>query len=109
MKTWLGCFLVISSMGAQQLTVKSATAQRVELAWTGSSPEWQVERRSGSGQFEKVASAPAAGYRDEKIGAYATYHYRVRSQAGALSNEVVVGPPPAGVNVPARLPAKVDP
>jgi len=109
MRTWFGCFLVVSCLGAQQLTVKSATARRVELVWTGSSAEWQVERRSGSGQFEKLAASSVAAYSDEKITAYGTYRYRVRDQSGAASNEVVVGPPPAGVSVPSPLPGQVDP
>ena len=96
-------------MGAQQLTVKSATARGVELVWTGSATEWQVERRSGSGQFERLAASPTAAYRDDTIAASATYHYRVRNQAGTVSNEVVVGPPPSGVNVPSRLPTGVEP
>src|SRR5690242_15688196 len=114
MRTWLGCFLAVSCLsaqplGAETLTVKSATARAVELAWTGSATEWQVERRSAPGQFEKLAATPAASYRDETISAFATYRYRVRNQAGMVSNEVVVGPPPAGVNVPSRLPAGVEP
>jgi len=109
MRTFFLCFLAASCLPAQQLTVRSATARRVELVWAGSSAEWQVERRSGSGQFEKLGASSAASYSDEKIGPYTTYHYRVRNQAGTVSNEVVVGPPPAGINVPSRLPAQVEP
>jgi hypothetical protein len=104
------CFLLLAScLSAQQLTVRSASASRVELAWTGASPEWLVERQAGSGQFEMIAAVSGDAYADGKIGAYATYHYRVLSQAGPVSNLVIVGPPPAGVSVSARLPAKVDP
>ncbi len=109
MKIWFGCFFAVSCLGAQQLTVKSATASSVELVWTGSATEWQVERRSGSGQFERIAGSPAVSYRDATIAASATYRYRVRSREGKISNEVVVGPPPGGVNVPSRLPAGVEP
>jgi hypothetical protein len=76
---------------------KIGNGQRVELELTGSSTEWQVERRAGSGQFENLAPAHSAGYIDESIRPNVTYHYRVRNQAGAASNEVVAGPPPAGV------------
>jgi len=89
---------------ADQLSVRSATGKRVELAWTGSSPAWTVERRSGAGQFEKLATPSAASYADESIAPYASYRYRVRDQAGVVSNEVVVGPPPGGINLAARLP-----
>ena len=101
--------LAISPLFAQQLTVRSATVTHIDLAWTGSPGEWQVERRAGSGQFEKIAASSSGSYNDEKIGAYATYQYRVRTQAGMVSNEVTVGPPPSGVNIPAKLPAKVEP
>ena len=99
----------ISCLGAQQLRVKSATARSVELVWSGSAAAWQVERRSGPEQFERLAVSPTTSYRDQTIDASATYYYRVRNQAGTVSNEVTVGPPPAGVNVPSRLPAGVEP
>jgi len=108
MKIWVLCFALISCLGAQQLTVKSATARAVELTWTGSSTSWQLERRSGPGQYENLAASTTTAYRDESISPYATYHYRARTQAGAASNEVIVGPPPSGVNIPSRLPKGVD-
>jgi hypothetical protein len=101
---WVGSSLLCG----QQLTVQSAAARRVELHWTGSSPAWTIERGTGSGQFEKVSAASSGSYADERIDPYATYRYRVRNQAGAVSNAVTVGPPPAGVQTPARVPAGID-
>ena len=109
MRIILPIFLTFSAFAADQLSVRSATSERVDLAWTGSSPAWTVERRSGAGQFEKLASASVASYADESIAPYVIYRYRIRDQAGAVSNDVVVGPPPAGVNLAARLPAGAKP
>jgi hypothetical protein len=109
MRTFWVVPLWAAALYGQQLSVNSATARRVELAWTGTAAMWTVERRTGAGAFEKVGEAAAPPFGDDKISAYATYHYRVRSQAGTPSNEVTVGPPPAGVTVPARVPKESDP
>ena len=109
MRIFLGLLVAVSPLVGQQLSVRSATARRVELAWTGSSPSWTVERSAGTPQFETLATAAAGSYTDEKIAPFATYRYRVKSQTGAVSNEVVVGPPPAGVSVASRVPSGSDP
>jgi hypothetical protein len=101
--------LCAAALYGQQLSVKSATARRVELAWTGTAAAWTVERKTGAGPFEKVGEVSVPPFVDDKIASYATYHYRIRSQGGAPSNEVTLGPPPSGVTVPARAPKGSDP
>ncbi|MGB6193318.1 MAG: hypothetical protein WBF42_12700 [Terracidiphilus sp.] len=89
---------------AQKLEVKSATASKVELAWTGTASQWIVERKSGAA-FEKVSESTSTSYQDTSIAPFGTYTYRVRSGSAATpSNEVIVGPPPMGLLKPAPAP-----
>src|SRR4051812_22434779 len=81
---------------AQQLRVASANTKSVRLEWSTSAQEWTVERKTEAGTYEKLASSNATSYEDKTIAPYATYRYRV-SAGGKTSNEVVVGPPPAGI------------
>ncbi len=105
---WIGAilvfFLMAGTAASQQLTVKSASSTKVDLMWSGSSPTWIVERKSGE-TFEKVADAKSTDFEDDKIAPYATYIYRVRASATAApSNTVTVGPPPLGLLKPAPAP-----
>jgi hypothetical protein len=91
-----------------QLTVIGATATQVQLRWQGNSDAYTVERKTGTAQWTALPAANAAALTDTAIDAMSTYTYRVRTgRAPALSapsNEVVVGPPPAGHHVIVPLP-----
>lgn len=91
----------------QQLRVKSATARSVQLDWDGAAGPVTIERAAGSA-FQKLATASQASYEDNAIDPFATYRYRV-SVSGKSSNEVVVGPPPAGVLNVAPVPKGTEP
>lgn len=91
----------------QQLRVKSATARSVQLEWDGAAAPVTVERATGSA-FQKLASASQASYEDKTIDPFATYRYRV-SAGGKSSNEVIVGPPPAGILNAAPVPKGTEP
>lgn len=94
----LGLLAVSLTLPAQQLQVKSATAHKIELTWTGAGPAWVVERLAADNRFEKLADASMPAFTDEKIDPYGTYQYRVRAgENGAPSNVVTAGPPPAGL------------
>ena len=90
----------------QQLRVKSATARSVQLEWTGATGPVTVERTSGI-TVQKTASTDPSSYEDKTINRFATYRYRV-SAGGKSSNQVIVGPPPAGVLNAAPLPKGKD-
>ena len=89
----------------QKLEVKSATAKKVSLVWSGSAPRWIVERKSDAA-FQKVGEVTTAAFEDTTIAPFDTYTYRVRGSAPAApSNEVTVGPPPMGLLKPAPAPS----
>ncbi len=92
---------------AQQLTIQSATARSVGLAWTGLSGPVTVERTAGT-VTQKVATTEEGSYEDKSIDAFATYRYRV-SAGGKTSNSLTVGPPPRGVINAAPVPKGADP
>src|SRR3954454_16594858 len=94
---------------AQQLRVKSADIKSIKLEWTGAAPEWTVERKAGNTPFQKVGTTAAANYEDTKINPYGTYRYRVSAPGVKPSNEVVAGPPPAGVQAAAPAPNSGEP
>lgn len=104
-------FLILWCLGelaaGQQLRVKSATARSVQLEWDGAAGPVTVERAAGSA-FQKIATASQASYEDNAIDPFATYRYRV-SVGGKSSNEVIVGPPPAGVLNVAPVPKGTEP
>lgn len=95
---FLGILASSLILPAQQLQVKTATAHKFELTWTGSAPAWVVERLGAGNKFEKLADATTTSFTDEKIDPFATYELRVRAgENGTPSNVVTVGPPPAGI------------
>lgn len=105
-----GIFLLASLLPAQQLQVKTATAHKIELAWSGSGANWIVERLGAQNKFEKLADAATTSFSDEKINPFATYQLRVRAgENGTPSNVVTVGPPPAGILKGAAAPKGADP
>src|SRR4051812_38856997 len=107
-------FVVLYSLlacvaSAQQLHLTSADIKSIKLQWSGSAPEWTVERKSGNTPFQKIGTATAPNYDDTKIDPYGTYRYRVSAASATPSNEVVAGPPPAGVLVAAPGPKTGEP
>ncbi len=110
MRLGFALFLFVAIADAQQLHVTSATAKSVRLEWSGTAPEWSVERKLAGGAYQKLAPVKALNFEDTKIEPYATYRYRVSTGPGSKpSNEVVVGPPPMGVMVAAGAPEGVEP
>jgi hypothetical protein len=96
-----------SLLQSQQLRVKSANANSVQLEWTGTTGPVTVVRTSGTAA-QNLATTDQSKYEDKSIGRLATYRYRV-SANGKSSNEVTVGPPPGGVTNAAPVPKNVDP
>ncbi|SPE17913.1 exported hypothetical protein [Candidatus Sulfotelmatomonas gaucii] len=88
---------------AQDLSVKSATGKAVQLEWTGASATAALERSSPQG-FAKIAPGDTGHFTDTSIAPFGTYKYRINT-GGRFSNEVTVGPPPAGVTNAAPAPA----
>jgi hypothetical protein len=84
-------FSVCALASGQQLRVKSATAKSVQLEWSGATGTVTIERN-----MQKIGTSDQPAYEDTAIDRFATYRYRVTA-GGKSSNEVVVGPPPAGV------------
>ena len=101
----LFCLAALSA--GQQLRVKGASARSVQLEWDGAAGPVTVERANGSA-FQKIAPAAQANYTDASIDPFATYRYRI-SAGGKFSNEVIVGPPPAGVLNAAPVPKGTEP
>jgi hypothetical protein len=83
------------------LTVRSATAKSVQLAWTASADakSYGVQRKSG-GDYATVLPAATTSATDNTIDPYTTYTYRVvainDNGTSSATNEVTVGPPPYG-------------
>jgi chitodextrinase len=93
------------------LVAVSATRSEVRLRWAAGEPgaSYVVERRSPGGRFNVVAQGGGREATDTKFAAYATYAYRVRAVAkdgekSEPSNEITVGPPPAGFSLAAAAP-----
>src|SRR5690349_12354616 len=101
----LFCLAALSA--GQQLRVKAASARSVQLEWDVAAGPVTVERANGN-TFQKIAPAAQAKYTDSSIDPFATYRYRI-SAGGKFSNEVIVGPPPAGVLNAAPVPKGTEP
>jgi uncharacterized protein (TIGR03437 family) len=91
------------------LTVKAATNKKVDLSWSGAASSYTVQRAILGGGFSNVATVTTgATYSDTSIDAYTTYQYQIvanlASGASGPSNQVTVGPPPAGFTTPAPAP-----
>jgi len=108
-------FLLITFAGGSawaqapsKLTVTKATSTEVDLSWSGSASSYTVERAVLGGAFSSIGTASKTTFSDTKIDAYTTYQYQIVANS-AQSNQVTVGPPPAGFQVAAPVPAQVDP
>jgi uncharacterized protein (TIGR03437 family) len=91
------------------LAVKVATNKKVDLAWSGTSASYTVQRRVLGGAYSNLATVTTGTtYSDSAIDAYTTYQYQVvanlASGASSPSNQITAGPPPAGFNVVAPAP-----
>lgn len=86
---------------------QNANIHAVQLEWNGAAGPVAVERTNGT-TWQKIAAAAQANYEDSAIDPFATYRYRV-SANGKSSNEVIVGPPPAGVLNTAPSPKETEP
>ena len=102
----LYCIGELAATG-QQLRIQSASAHSVRLEWDGAAGPAAVERANGTA-FQKIGAVSQTSYEDTAIDPFATYRYRVTA-GGKSSNEVIVGPPPAGVLNAAPAPKGTEP
>ncbi len=99
----LSVVFACAAQAAIQLEAEKASTKEVVLSWSGTSGMCALERKSGPGGWEKVAAVSSGSAVDSGIAAYGTYSYRVKAGT-AISNEVTVGPPPAGFHTMAAKP-----
>lgn len=97
--------LAIPAQAQIHLKAETATTKEIALSWTGSaSAECHLQRKAAAPiNWAEVATTKDAHAKDEKVGAYATYTYHATCGA-QISNEVTVGPPPAGFHLIAPKP-----
>ena len=117
----LGALLVFGAMtgipgwaqAPSGLTVKGATSRKIDLAWSGSAASYTVQRRALGGGYGDLATVATASYSDSSVDAYTTYQYQIvanlTSGASSPSNQVTVGPPPAGFTIAAPAPSSGEP
>jgi hypothetical protein len=98
------------------LVVTSATNSSVQLTWTAAQPQapgFLVERKPLNGTYAPAPNIPSGGatgvtFMDTGIDPFTTYVYRVSAMSlngtSTPSNEVTVGPPPAGYTVASPAP-----
>ena len=99
------------------LQAAAANRHEVKLVWTSSSPgisTYRVERRVLKGKWATLKGVSGTQAVDDKIESSATYQYRVRAVGRSRdggetflsdpSNEITVGPPPAGFSQVAAAP-----
>ena len=100
--------LPLAAQAPSGLNVRNATNKRIDLTWSGTSAGYTVQRRALGGSYADVGSVSGAAFSDTNIDAYTTYQYQVvanlNSGASAPSNQVTVGPPPAGFTTVAPAP-----
>src|SRR5260370_36004240 len=100
------------------LIVSSATSSAAQLSWTAAQPQapgFIVERKTLNGAYATLPIIPDGGvpgvaFVDATIDPFTTYVYRVSATSlngtSTPSNEVTVGPPPAGYSVAAPVPSR---
>jgi hypothetical protein len=102
---FLGSLSFFAAVGFAQapssLTVKAATKQKVDLNWTGTASSYKVQRRVLGGSFADVATVSGLSYSDPVPDPSVTYQYQIAVVSGSFSpsNNVTVGPPPAGFSL----------
>lgn len=98
-------FFALAGWGqtASNLAVKAATSKRVDLTWTGTAASYTIQRAPLGGTFGSIGTSATASYSDTTIDPYTTYQYEIVAVSSA-SNNITVGPPPAGLTAPAPAP-----
>lgn len=88
------------------LTVQSATSSQVQLTWTGTSGNYTVQRAPVGAAFVNIATVQTTSYTDTTIDPYLQFTYQIinAGTSGPTSNQVTVGPPPAGLSLAAASP-----
>lgn len=100
------CTQTIRAQAPAALTVQSATSSQVQLTWTGSSGNYTVQRAPVGAAFVNIATVQTTSYTDTTIDAYLQFTYQIinAGTSGPASNQVTVGPPPAGLSLVAAAP-----
>ena len=90
------------------LAVTSATSTQVQLSWSGTSGNYTVQRAPVGGAFVNIATVSTTLYTDNQIDTYLEFTYQIinAGTSGTASNQVTVGPPPAGLALVAASPAE---
>jgi uncharacterized protein (TIGR03437 family) len=104
--------LVPAAWAQSGLKATNATNKRVDLSWTAGTPtSYTVQRRALGASFSNIATAvTGATYSDTTIDAFTTYQYQVVASGGITpSNQITVGPPPAGFSIVAAAPPNAFP
>lgn len=99
----ISLFVPLAAQSVSNLSVKSATKQEVDLTWTGTAGTYTVQRSVLGGPFTNIATVNTTSAADTQIDPYTTYQYQVVA-GSTTSNQVTVGPPPAGFSVAAPTP-----
>jgi uncharacterized protein (TIGR03437 family) len=95
----------VLAQAPSELTVASATRQRVELAWTPTAQSYSVQRRPLGGTFATIATVTTTTTSDVVFDPHTVYQYQVLGLGSATpSNVVTAGPPPSGFSLVAMAP-----
>jgi hypothetical protein len=105
---WLASNSPAPAQGPANLTVTKSTSGEVDLSWTGGASSYTVQRSVLGGPFDAIATASTTSYKDTQIDPYTTYLYQITANS-ANSNQVTVGPPPAGFQLASPVPAQGNP
>jgi uncharacterized protein (TIGR03437 family) len=98
---------VIWAQAPTGLTVQSATSSQVYLTWSGTASQYTVQRAPVGAAFTNIATVSATSYTDTQIDAYLQFTYQIipaGTSGTQVSNQVTVGPPPAGLSLAAASP-----
>ncbi len=99
----------LSAQAPAGLTAKTATSKRVDLSWVGTAASYVVQRRTLGGTYADLTTVSSTTASDTQIDPYTTYQYQVLASTASgrsgPSNEITVGPPPAGYSDAAPAPA----
>jgi hypothetical protein len=96
----------IPSAGAVQLKADRATTKEVLLSWTPAAKDCKLQLKNSMNAWSPGSPVSGGRFTESKIDPYGTYTYRVECGADT-SNEVTVGPPPAGFHLIAAKPDRV--
>jgi uncharacterized protein (TIGR03437 family) len=104
------CTQAIWAQAPTGLTVQSATSSQVQLTWSGTSGNFTVQRAPVGAAFVNIATVQTTSYTDTTIDPYLQFTYQIinAGTTGQVSNQVTVGPPPAGLSLVAASPLNGD-